>query len=148
MLQFFLRSAAEPQTVTAPVVTVNWSMVAPSVSKSTTTTADTEANIQTLDGYTTLDEMDGANYAVKTLGSLTHALDTGNNRFELDAADVTYTALGAGTRNVQGVLLYKHVDGTDANDQPIAFIEFGSSLSADGSDVTISWDAEGLLQLT
>ena len=114
----------------------------------TNTTADTEANIQTLDGYTTLDEMDGSNYVVKTLGSLTHALDTANDRFELDAADVTYTALGAGTRNVQGVLLYKHVDGTDANDQPIAFIEFGSSLSADGSDVTISWDAEGLLQLT
>ena len=114
----------------------------------TNTTADTEANVQTLDGYTTLDEMDGANYAVKTLGSLTHALDTGNNRFELDAADVTYTALGAGTRNVQGVLLYKHVDGTDGNDQPIAFIEFGSALAADGSDVTISWDAEGLLQLT
>ena len=114
----------------------------------TNTTADTEANIQTLDGYTTLDEMDGSNYEVKTLGSLTHALDTGNNRFELDEADVTYTALGAGTRNVQGVLLYKHVDGTDAHDQPIAFIEFGSSLSADGSDVTISWDAEGLLQLT
>jgi len=114
----------------------------------TNTTADTEANIQTLSAYTTLDEMDGANYEVKTLGSLTHALDTVNNRFELDAGDVTYTALGAGTRNVQGVLLYKHVDGTDASDQPIAFIEFGSSLSADGSDVTISWDAEGLLQLT
>ena len=114
----------------------------------TDTTCDTEANIQTLSGFDDMDEMDGANYEVKTLGSLTHALDTSNNRFELDAANVTYTALGAGSRNVQGVLLYKHVDGTDANDQPIAFIEFGSSLSADGSDVTISWDDEGLLQLT
>ncbi len=114
------------------------------------TTADTEGNIQTLSGYATLGEFDGANYEVKTLANLTHALDTGNERFELDADNVTYTALGAsGTQNnVQGVLLYKHVDGTDANDQPIAFIEFSSTLTPDGSDVTISWDAEGILQLT
>jgi hypothetical protein len=114
----------------------------------TTTTADTEANIQTLSGYGTLGEFDGANYEVKTISVTSSAVDTGNDRYELDGSDVTYTALGVGTNNVQGVLLYKHVDGTDANDQPIAFIEFSSNLTPDGSDVTIAWDSEGILHLT
>lgn len=113
-----------------------------------TTTADTEANVQALDGYTTLAEMNGANYEVKTLSVSSSAVDTGDNRYELDAADLTYTALGAGDNDVQGALLYKHVDGTDANDQPIAFIDFDSDLAADGSTVTISWDSEGILHLT
>jgi len=114
----------------------------------TTTSCDTEANAQTLTGYGTLGEFDGANYEVKTISVTSSAVDTGNNRYELDGADVTYTALGAGTNSVQGVLLYKHVDGTDTNDQPIAFIEFSSNLTPDGSDVTIAWDAEGILHLT
>lgn len=114
----------------------------------TTTTVDTDSDAQTLSGYVTLGEFNGANYAVKTISVTSSAVDTVNNRYELDGADVTYTALGVGTNSVQGVLLYKHVDGTDANDQPIAFIEFGSNLTPDGSDVTIAWDAEGILHLT
>lgn len=113
----------------------------------TNTTADSENDgITNLSDFTTLDEQDGTNYAVKALSGKAVAIDTGNDRAEFDADDVTWTSLGAGTRDVAGILVYKHVDGTDANDIAIAWVE--KSGQPDGSNFTINWDAEGILQLT
>lgn len=115
----------------------------------TNTTADTENDaIVDLADFTTLDEMDGANYAVKALTTEAVNKDDTNDRAEFDADDVTYTALGNGTRNVQGALIYKHVDGTDANDLVLFWVEFASSQAPGGNDFTITWDAEGILQLS
>lgn len=115
----------------------------------TNTTCDTENDaVVNIADFTTLDEMDGTNYVVKALANEAVNKDDTNDRAEFDADDVTYTALGNGTRAVQGALVYKHVDGTDANDLVIAFIEFSSTQNPGGSDFTISWDAEGILQLT
>lgn len=115
----------------------------------TNTTADTENDgIVNINDFTTLDEMDGANYVVKALANEVVNKDDTNDRAEFDADDVTYTALGNGTRAIQGALLYKHVDGTDANDLVIAFIEFSSTQNPGGSDFTIQWNSEGILQLS
>src|SRR5690348_7055986 len=73
----------------------------------TNTTADTERDKTTISGFTTLDEADGANYVRKTLASLTLTNDNANHRTYLDCADVTWTALGAGTRQYQGIVMYK-----------------------------------------
>jgi len=117
----------------------------------TDTTADTEANVTTLSGFTTLGEFStsGTNYARVTLSSITSGVDTGNTRYEFSAANVTFSSLAASSpaKDIQGILVLKHVDGTDANDLPIAFIDFASDLTPDGSDVTIDWDTEGILQL-
>jgi len=118
----------------------------------TDTTADTEANAQTLAGYTTLGEFStsGTNYARATLSVTSSAVDETNNRYEFHASNVTFSELSASSpaADIQGVLVLKHVDGTDANDQPIAFIDFSSDLTPDGSDVTIHWHDEGILQLS
>tara|TARA_R100000808_G_scaffold7070_1_gene20776 strand:- start:2143 stop:2592 length:450 start_codon:yes stop_codon:yes gene_type:complete len=118
----------------------------------TDTTADTEANAQTLSGFTTLGEFStsGTNYARATLANVDSRVDTGNNRYEFDADNVTFTSLAASSpaKDIQGCLLLKHVDGTDANDLPIAFIDFASDLTPDGSNVTITWDEQGILQLS
>ena len=115
----------------------------------TNTTADTENDgIVNIYDFTTLDEMDGANYVVKALANEVVNKDDTNDRAEFDADDVTYTALGNGTRAIQGALLYKHVDGTDANDLVIAFIEFSSTQNPGGRDFTIQWNSEGILQLS
>jgi len=74
-------------------------------------------------------------------------LDDGNDRAEFDADAVTWTALGVGTRTTAGVLVYKYVDGTDANDLPIAYVEFASPVTHDGTDFIIQWSAEGILQI-
>lgn len=121
----------------------------------TNTTADTENDgIVNIDDFTAVDEMDGANYgAPKELANEAVNKDDANDRAEFDADDLTaggtgWTALGNGTRAVQGALIYKHVDGSDANDLVICFSEFGSTVNPGGSDFGIQWNAEGIAQLT
>lgn len=113
----------------------------------TNTTAGSENDgIVNIADITTLDEFDGANYARQALASEASNKDDANDRAEFDANDVTLTALGAGTRSIAGVMVYEHVDGTDANDLVIGFVQYTTPKVADGSDFTIQWNAEGILQ--
>ncbi len=111
------------------------------------TTADTEDDVNLMNGFSTLDEMDGANYVRKALASEAINEDAGNDRAEFDADNVTWTALGAGTREVTGMIVYKHVtDDTDS--VPPAYIDSGGfPFTAGGGDVTINWNVEGIIQL-
>lgn len=112
----------------------------------TNTTADTENDGKVYVGdLTTLDEMDGANYVRKALANEAVNLDDANDRAEFDADDVTWSSLGAGTRSIAGALLYKHVTN-DADSPLIAWVEFAAPVTADGSNFTIQWNAEGILQ--
>jgi hypothetical protein len=114
----------------------------------TNTTADTEQDMQNIGDLTTLDEYDGANYVRKALASEAVNEDAANNRAEFDATDVTWTALGAGTRQAAGMILYKHVTN-DADAVLIAYIDTGGfPFSGNGGDVTIQWNGEGILQAT
>ncbi len=113
---------------------------------STNTTADTQNDgISFIADLTTLDEFDGAGYVRKALANEAVNLDDPNDRAEFDADNVTWSSLGAGTRSVQGLLLYVHVTN-DADSIPVAWIEFASVKTPDGSDFTVNWDAEGILQ--
>lgn len=114
----------------------------------TDTTVDTEVDVTFLSAFTTLDEMDGANYARKPFANETLTKDAPNNRSEFDADDITYTALGAGTRQVSGALLYLHVTN-DADSPAVAYIDDGGfPIIANGGDVTIQWNAEGILHFS
>lgn len=114
----------------------------------TNTTVDTDNDgITLMNGFTTLDEMDGANYVRKALANEAVNKDDPNDRAEFDADNVVWSGLGNGTRQVQGVLIYKHVTN-DTDSIPIAFIEFAASQDPGGSDFTVSWDAEGILNFT
>lgn len=114
----------------------------------TNTTADTEEDVEFVDDITTLDEMDGANYVAKTLASAAVTEDDTNDRGEFDATDVTWTALGAGTRQVAGILIEKRVTN-DADSPAIAWIDSGGfPFAANGGDFTAQWNAEGILQTT
>lgn len=104
----------------------------------TNTTADTQNDgISFVGNITTLDEFDGAGYTRKTLASGTVTKDDANDRANLDFADVTWTGLGAGTRSIQGVLLYDHVTN-DADSIPVAWLEFATPKTPDGSDFTLA----------
>jgi hypothetical protein len=111
----------------------------------TNTTADIAADAAVITDIT-LDEMDGANYARVALTSEAVSDDDSNNRAEFDAADVTFSSLGNGTRQVQGALIYKHVTN-DGDSIPICFVEFGSTVNPGGGTLTVAWNAEGILQL-
>lgn len=114
----------------------------------TNTTCDTQNDgVADLADFTTIDAHDGANADnAKDLSGESVTKDDANDRAEYDFTDPTWTALGAGTRTLAGFLLYKRVDGTDANDKPVAWIE--KTATPDGNDLTVQVDAEGLLHLT
>ena len=62
-----------------------------------------------------------------------------------DADDVTLTASGGSITASYGVIY----NDTDANDPPLAFIDFDGSQSAGaGTDFKIIWDANGIFSFT
>jgi hypothetical protein len=115
----------------------------------TNTTCDTEVDaINDLADYSAIDVADATGYADVALDSEAVAADDGNNRAEFDATDISFTGLsGDATRNYQGVLLYKYVDGTNANDLPVAYIDFATPIPSTATQVNVPWDSEGILQL-
>jgi hypothetical protein len=105
---------------------------------------DTEAEIQDLDTVdalltiTSVDEPAGGWYSRKNLSRTNAAEDDTNNRVNLDAADVTWTAATAGT-NVYGAFYYDAT--TDTNDTTrllMGVILFGSVVPTNGSDLTLT----------
>lgn len=112
----------------------------------TNTTADTEANIQLMNAYSTLDECNATGYARLALASEAVNVDTSNNRAEFDATDLSFTGLsGDASRAIQGVLIYKHVTN-DTDSLPVVFVDFAADIPATATQIDIPWDAEGILQ--
>lgn len=115
---------------------------------STNTTADTEKDKATIGGFTTLDEYDGANYARKALANQVVSEDNANHRGEFSHDAVVWTALGAGTRQCQGLVYYKHVTN-DADSIPLFYVDgTGFPFQGNGGNVTLTPNAEGALQVT
>lgn len=101
------------------------------------------------DGGTTATEFTGT-YTPQNLSSKTITEDNSNNRAEFDAADVTFSSLDGDT--IQFALVAKQVGGdwTSFGDDPlVAYITSADfPLTTNGGDVTISWDAEGIVQIS
>lgn len=112
------------------------------------TTADTEEDLEFVGDLTTLDEMDGAAYVRKVLASLAVNADDPNDRYEFDADDVTWSALGNGTSKVTGAVIYKHITN-DADSPLIAYINDSPfPFDPDLLDFVLQWNAQGILQAT
>lgn len=96
-------------------------------------------------------ELSGTGYAAgfagsgrKTLaGKAVNEVDA-SDYAAFDANDVTWVAINAGT--AAGVILVKEVT-VDGDSLLIAHISF-SSVVTNGGDLTLQWDANGILQLT
>lgn len=80
----------------------------------------------------------------QALGSKTVVYDTGNDRVELDAANITWSAIDAGTI-AQATLLTEI--SSDAASPVIANVDVADTVT-NGGDIIISWDGEGIIQLT
>ena len=121
------------------------------------TTADTERDKAFIGDFTTLDEMDGDSDGLArppvfgsrdALASETMTVDTANDRAEFDAANFTISSLLAGTRAIQGIIVYFHVTN-DAASVPLLWIDSGGfPFTANGGDLVFSWNAEGIGQIT
>lgn len=99
------------------------------------------------------DEVSGTGYTGgyggagrKTLSNKQVTEDDTNNRAEFDdTADLTWSSVSIGT--VGGAILVE--ERTSDSDSPVvAFLDFSPDAVTNGGDLTIQWDAEGIIQLT
>jgi hypothetical protein len=79
-----------------------------------------------------------------TLANVAVATVTTNDA-KFDADDVTWTATGAALEAAYAIIY----NDTDADDPPVAFIDFGGTESAGtGTDFKIAWNASGIFTFT
>jgi hypothetical protein len=105
---------------------------------------DTEAEVQDLNTVddllvlTGVDEPVAGWYTRKNLTRTNAAEDDTNNRVNLDAADVTWTAATAGT-SIYGAFWYDATtDTTDTTRLLMGVITFASVVPTNGSDLTLT----------
>jgi hypothetical protein len=101
----------------------------------TTLAGITKTEVSNANGYTT----GGATLANVAVTTVT------TNDAKFDADDVTWSATGSGITASYAILY----NDTDADDPPVAFIDFGTSESAGaGTDFLIVWNASGIFTWT
>lgn len=82
----------------------------------------------------------------KTLASKTAAKDDAANIAYFDAADVTWTAIDAGTVGFAAII---KENTSDADSEVIAIIDLAPDVPTNGGDYTLQWSStEGILKLT
>ena len=110
------------------------------------TAATFDAADTTLAGITKTETASGNGYTTGGVTLANVAVTTvGTNGAKFDADDATWTASG-GPITAEYAILY---NDTDADDPPVAFIDFGASESAgDSTDFLIVWDSNGIFTWT
>ncbi|MHA1482068.1 MAG: hypothetical protein ACTSQA_01355 [Candidatus Heimdallarchaeaceae archaeon] len=91
-------------------------------------------------------EVSGTGYTaggVELTSKVVSADDT-DNEGVFDAADVTWSS---STITARGAVIYKDT-GTAATSPLICYLDFGADKSSSNGDFTISWNAEGIVNLT
>ncbi len=111
------------------------------------TTTDTEEDTTFIDQFTTLGEVSATNYVRKALAGEVVNEDTANDRAEFDATDVTWSSLGGASNDTIGALIVFKFVTNDTDSIPIAYIEL-TDTTTNGGDITVSWNVEGIIQLT
>lgn len=113
------------------------------------TTAHANPDARYVSDITTLDEYDGANYLRKSLIDSAVVRQDSADRAWLDAADVSWGALGPGTRPIANAVLYRHVGADSANPLIACLGRGGGPLQGDGRTLTLHWaDPLGPIAIT
>lgn len=87
-------------------------------------------------------ELSGTGYTRKTLSSKTVSVDDTNNRCVIDAGDVTWTGIDAGS--AAGVVGFIST-GNDATSPLLFYINDGGlPVTTNGGDLIVQWNASGI----
>jgi len=79
----------------------------------------------------------------QSLASKAFVTDTGNDRVEWGAANLTWTALASGA-TIAAAVVVKEITN-DASSLPIAFLDIADT-ATNGGDFGLTFDAEGIIQ--
>ena len=89
-------------------------------------------------------EIEGTNYTRKELANKAVTKNDVTNIASFTANATTWSGLNAGT--IYGIIIYKHINANDAYNELIVYVTSNNlPLITNGSDVTINWDTEGIL---
>jgi len=91
--------------------------------------------------FAAMAEASGTGYVRKSSLSVTVQQDDTNDRAEMLIAAQTWT--GADWGDATALVVYAHVDGTDANDYPISFHDAGFPVTTNGGDLTVNFAGGG-----
>lgn len=107
------------------------------------TAATFDATNTTLAGVVKTEVASGNGYTTTGASLVSVAVTTvTTNDAKFDANDTTWTVPAGGTLTASFGILY---NDTDANDPPVAFIDFdGSQTATDGAIFQIIWNANGI----
>lgn len=112
----------------------------------TNTTADTNPDADTCAALT-LDECDATGYSIEDITTPAISADDTNDELQWDSDDWVWSGLsGDGTRDYQGALVVKYVDGANA-DIPLFFVDFTADVVKEATQVTAPGPAEGFLNI-
>lgn len=92
------------------------------------------------------DEVSGTGYSAggSALATKVVSVDNTDNEGVFDADDLTW---GSSSITARGAVLYKSRGGASSADELIAYIDFGSDQISSSGNFTITWNAEGILNL-
>jgi len=94
-------------------------------------------------------ELTSTGYSRGALAGEATSQDDVNDRGEFDATDLVFSAISqAAAETVVAALVFKFITN-DADSIPIAHIDTGGfPITPNGSDITLQWNAQGILQTT
>ena len=111
-----------------------------------TCATDADDGTVTVMNDVTLDEGDATGYGRQALANEAVALDDANDWVEFDADDAVFSGLsGDASRDYDGAIILKHVTN-DTDSPPIAWSEFSADVVKESTQVTVQWNAEGIIQ--
>lgn len=103
------------------------------------TTSSFSPNQDTLDFVDDVtNELSGGNYVRKSLTTTT-VQDDANDRAELGATNVTWTALGAAAGTPARAIIFKFVS-TDADSPVLGWVDLTTPPAPNGGDYTVKWN--------
>jgi len=105
----------------------------------------------------TTQEPSDASYSRVTLSGLSFSQDNSSDEGVFDADDVTFSSLST-TNDIQAVFVYRQVgadDSTPADDELVAVYDDNSAgsladlpIATNGSDLTLSFNADGIVNIS
>lgn len=119
-------------------------------SQSYTFDPDSHAYVDDITSVAT--EATGSGYSRKTLSNVSITQDDTDDEGVLDADNVDYSGITAGT--IQTIVVYRQVGGSDAtpaDDEVLAVFDDANvsdlPLSTGGANVTLEWSSEGIINI-
>jgi len=113
-----------------------------------THTSNPSASDDYVDDLAAIEPAASGNYARKTLTCDAPALV--GSVAKLDAADLAgasaWGSLTSSTNPITGLVVFKDLGGADSANPLIAFIDF-ADVTTNGGDLSITWNAEGILKI-